>query len=313
MSDLRAVEAALLVLVALTGSPGFAETPEPPTAIRFAWEPGLRVDVRAESSLDGEASTLRYRLSAAKAADGMRIVVSEIRPGEGTVTPEGAGEFAVSVARAGLSDILISSDGQFGGLADAAEVSERLRDGVKALLPPDAKIPIPMSLALSRATAPETLAQAAAAWWAEIVGFWAGKDFKIGATYRTQTQQPHPVFPTEPITMSYEFRAARRLACREGAEAARCVELQLVAKADPAEIDAVAARVIDRLNTPAAATSAARPRPRIDLRQELTVVAEPGTLKPYALVHRRITTTGEGESRHERVEERRLSFDYPAD
>lgn len=193
-----------------------------------------------------------------------------------------------------LPEMVVAADGSFKELRGLDRFREVLgREMDRALVqaqPPDAPAPDPQVLAAARASVlnPELLTANLTGQWNLAVAAWIDGELSHGDWYETAFEEPVPGLSERPVKMTWTFKVARWLPCKDGGEPA-CAELLLRIRPDDAQIQEALADFVGRLLP--VADRARRDQAlreasfRMDLRYRL--VTEPDTLRPRSLEERK--------------------------
>ena len=300
----RGVAGAALALAAcLAGCSPRAAQPPPagsgePVSLRFGWPPGMQAQVLTQASRQRVigsdtregATTTSYALAVHADADGVLVQTFDVRAqvrSDGVSPQQQALLEFVTRASASLPVLLVAPSGQVLGLRGVAEMRRELLAAMTPLLTGPAEQTETMRQSFESLFAEERLSGVVTALWTPIVGAWSGADLVIGETYEGADQQPSPLVPGMPITMAYKYRVMRRLPCTAGATALACVEIRLISRPSDEALPAIRASMqqLFSMNAPRGATM-----PEIDdleVKNSLTLITEPATLRPHRLVQER--------------------------
>jgi hypothetical protein len=288
-----------LVLVAAVVSSACAASPslpvtaparnaqEAPVVLRFAWPEGFEASVSGAEqrtlSSDGNGDTTRdevaYRLRLEPAAEGAFIRYEEFAlPG-----PSGGGliplrrvpglERLADLLRPGFA---VAEDGRFLGLPGLEATVDAVNRELDALharrdpLPAEAPaLPTRFSAEIFRRRAPVD-------WW-PMVEMWAGREIVPGNRYEVDLVTRMPLLEGTVLRMDAELSVSEFVPC-ESDGPPHCVELVLESWPDPHELEPLLAASADA-SRPAAPVAVTR----IDLRERVRLLTDPGTLVPRRL------------------------------
>jgi hypothetical protein len=288
-----------------------AQRPET-IALTFAWPADLRADVAAQriqirdrlGRADTTVTNVEYRMAVRPYERGLLVAFDSMAvPGADALDP-GATLTAL------LPAYLVSRQGEFLGLHEAA----RAIAAARALLRPmiDSAVQrVPDSRRLFDAMLTEQMfAQKASEDWNALVGLWVGARLEPGETYVNQSDEPIPLLPGVTIPFDYEFTLTGRLPCREDRPLPECVELKMYNAPDPDSMRTLLAQLAQRIGMQAMASIVFD---TLDIENEVTLIAEPGTLRPYWLeVAQTVSGHGrEGQGAGESFrQQRRRQYDF---
>ncbi|HEY0838841.1 MAG TPA: hypothetical protein VGD74_01510 [Vulgatibacter sp.] len=282
--------------------------------LRFGWEPGEVASVESVRSLTGwtvrgvetRKVALRYDL-AATAGDGgglelrRRDVRIDAMPS--VWEPQSVEMVAAELAH---PDLLVTGAGVITGI----DKEDRVQATVASLLSRMAKsgqVPEAFRGRLLEIFGEEGLRQRAAWDWGELVGLWSGGDFEVGRAYQARDRVSVDGLGGIGLEMLFEATLVGRVPCAPGADAEGCVRLELVARPDPGQRPRLLAFV--------ATLFPGRVAKGIEVEDRVTVITEPGALRPHRYSSRRSVVIpfqdGDGgPPRFEQIEERELAFEW---
>lgn len=262
----------------------------PPVAARaervvlgFGWPAGFTARVSGvetsrfvvDAARDESRTQMSYRLRLEPAQDGTRVRYDDFAlpdPRTDGLVRLGA---VAGLERLGLAlqpSFLVSTDGRFAGAPDLDTVATAVNRELDALraqpsgLPGDAPpLPARFSAELFRRHAPAD--------WMPMVELWAGREIELGARYTVELVTRLSLLEGVPIRMKGELRVSERIACDAADADARCVELVLASRPDPA--------MLPWLQSAGAGAAAVVTVSALELDETVRVVTEPETLVPY--------------------------------
>jgi hypothetical protein len=284
---------AVFLLVAATADLG-AQRRADSVSLRFRWPTGTtaRVDqewVRVQSSPERHDSVgvrSHYRMRVLAHAEGQLIsadsfvVASTFGFPERADAPAGVHQL-VSQLGSYQPSFVVGSDGEFRRVDNVAQMKQ-LVDSILAPLLGDVKEVTPEGQAFLRnATSEQALAASAAQEWNAIVGTWSGADWVVGEAYETMLEEPVPIMPGLKIPMRYEFGVAARVPCEPTARRASCVRLELYSEPDTSALRKLTTDLLTQLGT--SAKEVVNGLMNLRTMNEITLIAEPRTLRPYSV------------------------------
>lgn len=284
---------AAFAVVALT-HPALAQKADS-VLLRFAWPVGMTARVDQEWTRmqvgpqrnDSVTVRSRYRLTVSAHPKG-RLIQSDsfaITSIPAAASNRRAGDVDPQQLLARLGSIqpsyVVSADGEFVGI-EGVERTKRVLDSLFApMMREMADAPPQLKALMQNATSPQTLTANAAQEWNALAGTWVGAHWVVGETYEASSDEPSPMLPGLTIPMRHEFSAAERVPCAEGESARRCIRLEMVSEPDSAALRKVVTDFMAKLAPKDANVLAAFQSMRVA--NELTVVADPRDLRPYAM------------------------------
>ncbi len=285
---------AILLLVAAAEDLG-AQRRADSVSLRFKWATGTtaRVDqewIRVQRSPERRDSVgvrSHYRLRVLAHAEG-QLISSDSFVVAGTFGfPERAGAPAsvqqlVTQLGSYQPSFVVSGDGEFRRVDNVAQMKQ-LVDSILAPLLRDAKEVTPEGQAFLRnATSEQALAASAAQEWNAIVCSWSGADWVVGEAYETMLEEPVPIMPGLRIPMRYEFGVAARVPCEPAARPASCVRLELYSEPDTSALRKLTTDLLTQLG--ASGKDVVNSLMNLRTMNEITLIAEPRTLRPYSVM-----------------------------
>ena len=261
-------------------------------ALRFAWPVGMTARVEQEWSRVQATPTKRdstyvrsaYRLQVADHPQGRLIEMDSFRivpaPGQ-QLNATVDGEQIVARLGSLLPSYVVSVEGEFLAVADI----ERMKSAFDSILAPvrqqsESGSPQVRAL-LANMTSPQALTAAAAQEWNLVVGTWVGADWEVGAAYEYSAEEPIPYLPGQKVKMNYEFAAVERVPCAGSEREARCVELFMRSAPDSAAFAGLLRTLFETIAPDQ--RSAVEGLQNMRAVNELTVIAEPATLRPHSV------------------------------
>jgi hypothetical protein len=176
---------------------------------------------------------------------------------------------------------VVSTDGEFVGI-EGVERTKRVLDSLFApMMREMTNAPPELKALMQNVTSRETLTATAAQEWNALAGTWVGAQWEVGEAYEASSEEPSPMIPGLKVPMRHEFSAAERVPCTEGESARRCIRLEMISEPDSAALRKVVTDFMAKLAPKDANVLAAFQSMRSA--NELTVVADPRDLRPYAM------------------------------
>jgi len=324
---LRRWSAASLAIVIVT-RPAFAQAKADSVSLRFAWPVGMTARVDQEWTRmqvgpqrnDSVTVRSRYRLTVSAHPKG-RLIQSDsfaITSPPAAASNGRAGNVDPQQFLARLGSVqpsyVVTTDGEFVGL-EGVERTKRVLDSLFApMIREMADAPPTLKALMQNVTSPQTLTATAAQEWNVLAGTWVGADWEVGEAYEASSEEPSPMLPGLKVPMRHEFSAAERVPCTEGESARRCVRLEMISEPDSAALRKAVTDFMAKLAPKDANLLAAFQSMRVA--NELTVVADPRDLRPYALaLVKTVEVQGvdgpnEPSSRTRRVDTRTARYTY---
>jgi hypothetical protein len=289
-------------------------------SLSFDWPAGMAAHVtgyryRAQESSDGLDTTrtdFTYELRVREDPQGLRIDFEDFRvPG---ATEESAVEDRVALALAGLTpSYVVSPDGDLLDVLGLEEMIETTESYLRPML--DSAGSPALEQYMAQLLTPEVVQGQVAEEWVSLVAAWVEAEFELGQAYELETEEPLPVLGGQLVPFRYEFGALDRVACTDGDEERRCVELIMRSSPDPEAIGDFVEAFTSRLMREAAGESApALTLKDLSIENEVVLIAEPGSLIPHELTITRHTSTtveaGGMEEAASDVRVRYYAYDY---
>jgi len=275
--------------------PAFAQAKADSVSLRFAWPIGMTARVDQEWTRmqvgpqrnDSVTVRSRYRLTVAAHPKG-RLIQSDsfaITSLPAAASNRRAGDVDPQQFLARLGSVqpsyVVTTDGEFVGL-EGVERTKRMLDSLFApMMREMADAPAELKALMQSVTSPQTLTATAAQEWNALAGTWVGADWVVGEAYEASSEEPSPMIPGLKVPMRHEFSAAERVPCREGEPAKRCIRLEMISEPDSAALRKVMTDFMAKVAPKDANVAAAFQSMRVA--NELTVVADPRDLRPYAM------------------------------
>lgn len=308
--------ACLLLLATGCASAPVAPVRDETIPLRFGWEPGEVAAVESVRSQTGWSPrgietrkvALRYELAASAGADGALEV--ERRNVRIDAMPAVWEPQAVELVAAelGKPDLLISAAGNLAGIDEESRVQATVAS-LLGKLAQAGKAPESFRGRLSEVFGDDGLRRQAAWDWDELVGLWSGGDFEVGRTYHARDRVAIDGLGGIGLEMLFEATLVGRVPCGATDDGARCVQLELVSRPEPGQHPRLLAFV--------ATLFPGRVAKGIEVEDRVTVITEPGALRPHRFSARRSVVIpfqdGDGgPPRFEQLDERELAFAWGA-
>lgn len=284
------------LLLVLTASHAHAQRRADSVSLRFKWPPGMtaQVDeewVRVQSTTERRDSiTIRshYRMRVLDHADGLLIAADSFVVSGTSGLPALRGQASdvqrlVTVVESYQPSYVVSRDGEFRSLGSAAQMKRLLDSLLVPMLREIKEAPAELQAVIRNATSEQSMSASAAQEWDAIVGTWVGADWVIGQALQNTVEEPVPVMPGLKIPMRYEFGAAERVPCAPEMRPATCVRLEMYSEPDTASLRRVIAEMVTRLGASEKDKDLLTSLQNLRTMNELIVITEPGTLRPYAV------------------------------
>jgi hypothetical protein len=281
-------------ILALT-RPAYGQTKADSVSLRFAWPVGMTARVEqawtrtqvGPQRNDSVTVRSRYRLTVSAHPKG-RLVQSDsfvITSLPAVASNRRAGDVDPQQFLARLGSIqpsyVVSTDGEFVGI-EGVERTKRVLDSLFAPMLRELKdAPAELKALMQNAISPQTLTASAAQEWNALAGTWVGADWEVGEAYEASSEEPSPLIPGLKIPMRHEFSAAKRVPCTEGESTPRCIRLEMISEPDSVALRKVMTDFMAKVAPKDVDVRAALQSMRVA--NELTVVADPRDLRPYAM------------------------------
>jgi hypothetical protein len=314
---LAAALAALLAVPAPHAAAGKPAGGEKPAAgnkagadvvsLRFAWpESGeskvTYTKVKKQTGKPEQKSVFRYTGRAEKKGAEWRLTTSD-------TTWEGVAPFPPALAEEGMraSEKVVQ--------VVSADLSQVRLEGTEALDPIFAKmfanssIPEAQRQRVMEMVRSAMLAEANEM-WNLAVGFWEGADLPLGKLHSAESEGELPMAPGAAVKFQMRFQARKRVACA-GERQPRCVELSLTSVPDPKALKPVLEKFMASL-VPAGQAPPAGLFEKVSIQNELSLVTEPGTLRPHRLTWIKKAHIRSLRKESETLERAEYRYHYPA-
>ena len=285
---------AAFALVALS-RPALGQTRVDSVSLRFAWPVGMAARVDQEwtrmqvgpQRSDSISVRSNYRLTVSAHPKGRLIQADSFRmtSAPAATTSRRAGDVDPQQLLTRLGSVqpsyVVSTEGEFVGI-EGVERTKRVLDSLLApMLREMANAPPQLKALLQNVTSEQAFTAAAAQEWNALAGTWVGAVWEVGEVYEASTDEPSPMIPGLKVPMRHEFSAAERVQCTDVETARRCIRLEMTSEPDSAELLKVITEFMKSLAPKDANVVGAFRSMRVG--NELTVIADPNNLRPYAM------------------------------
>lgn len=295
--------AALVVLAPLApvhaqkppAAPAAAPAATPDTVrLRFDWPVGMTASVdqvwMRTRTTGARTDTIRlpstYRLQVLKHPKGRLVRTDQFSmpplAGPAGGQQEAAQRLGASIA--GMQPSFVVSDsGEFVQVEDVARMKAVLDSIVAPLLKDMAGAPPQLRNFMATVTSEEALSASAAQEWNALAGTWVGAEWELGEVYESRVDEPIAILPGLEVPVLYHFSATERVPCEDGAPPGGCIALEMRSSPDSAGMRALVERVIREMAGDQGKEIAGM-LGSMRVENELSVVAEARTLRPYSVV-----------------------------
>ncbi len=260
--------------------------------LRFGWPVGMTAIVEQEWTRVQDAGARRdsvtvrssYRMRVLQHARGRLIVADSFRlegmsglPRGAASTPEA--DRLMSMLGNLQPSYVVSADGEFLELAEVQKMKAVVDTMLRSVMPDLSGMAPEFRQLMERATSPEILTASAAEQWNAMAGTWVGADWEVGEWYGGDVEEELPLVPGMKLPMSFELGAKERLPCTERGTKDDCVRLEFYSAPDTGALRVFMAEFMKKLAPELRDVAGVVQNMRVQ--NELEVVAEPGTLRPY--------------------------------
>lgn len=285
-----ALLAAALLTVAPCAVPAAAQARPDSVSLRFDWPVGTTARVEQAWSRvqqgPGRADSVvvrsSYRLQVLAHPEG-RLVRTDSFALAGATAAAVAGSADAQRVLAQIGTLqptmVVSAEGEFLRLENAEQTKRFLDSLVAPMRAGIANAPPEARAMLDDATSLPVITAGAAQEWNALVGTWVGAEWAIGDAYETTVDEPLPVLQGLTVPMTYTFAAVGRVPCTEAARDSSCVHLLMHSEPDSAGFRRVMEEMMQRMGANAKDVMSALGGMRME--GEVTLVADPRTLRPY--------------------------------
>jgi hypothetical protein len=279
------------------------EEPADTVRLRFGWAPGMRADVEYEQvrvrNAQGERDSTRmastYRLEVGPHAEGLSIRYADVRWTDLPRMEGPAGQFFEALGRTtsgGRPRMVVSSGGEFLRAEGMDEVAEELRQAFEPLMAEMQGEGLEVFRdMMASLLSEEGVAASAAGEWGPLVGAWVDAELQVEALYEVEDSLQVPLFPTVMMPVVVQLQALGRVACSEGGDDAGCVELATSTVPDREALRQAIGGFLRQAGVPEAEMEDVLGQ--LQLETYATLVAEPGTLRPWLLVTTKVISGGQ--------------------
>lgn len=300
-----------VLLLALAGTSHAAEDKPPPIDLTFAWSEPFEVRVTGtreltRSPIGGTSTTATFsfdqRLSASPHDGGVQALAKLPLADSWELAETGEADpvrHASLIAEYGsFPGFVLDDRGDFQRLHPAQGVADPLvvrAEGDPALL---------------GARLQDLLAGTWSGLWSEMIGVWNGLRFRVGSSYGGRGNTDF--LGIGRLDVVREYTLVDQVPCAEGEAESRCVELRLREFPDT---EAMRETTESWAKEIAGSQVAGGTPPLLEHEVVVTVVAEPGTLKPHRLVRHQVSSVelvdAKGQTwRGARTDDLTLTFAY---
>ena len=283
---------AAFALVALS-RPALGQTRVDSVSLRFAWPVGMAARVDQEwtrmqvgpQRSDSISVRSNYRMTVSAHPKGRLIQADSFRITSAPAASRRAGDVDPQQLLTRLGSVqpsyVVSTDGEFVGIEGVERTKQMLDSLLAPMLREMASAPPQLKALLQNVTSAQAFTAAAAQDWNALAGTWVGAVWEVGEVYEASTDEPSPIIPGLKVPMRHEFSAAERVPCTAVETARRCIRLEMTSEPDSAELLKVITEFMRSLAPKDANVVGAFRSMRVA--NELTVVADPNNLRPYAM------------------------------
>lgn len=310
-------------VLALASAPLAAQEEEAADTVqlRFGWRPGMRADVEMEQvrirEMDGRRDSVRfastYRVEVAEHPDGLAVTYEDMRWTElPDVQPELGRLFQAmaGTSSGGRARSIVSAGGEFVRVEGVEEVAREIEAALEPLFSEVEAVGLAnLRQMLAGMISPEALGASAADEWNALVGAWLDADLEVGGVYELESTFQSPAFPGVDIPVTMEFRLVDWTPCTE-ADAAepRCVELVMGSVPDAQAVAEAVRGFLAQAGLPMDQAEALFAQMAVET--WVTLVTEPGTLRPHVMEIQRAVSMGEEEDAPLQIDSRTFVYRY---
>jgi hypothetical protein len=315
--------ATVLVSALATGAATRAHAEEAEAAdvvrLAFGWEAGMdarveTVKTRARSQPDGTTTgtelRIDYRLRTTYGnLARLRVAHESLTFETGEYTDAASTTRDLAQVTPLAADFEVDGDGAFLSIVDARAATTRLREALDALLDASGS---PRTVDHERSLAnlgnERVLSARASERWSSLVQTWVGRELAVGEFFEASGTTPHPMLPSASVGLTYLFGISERTGCTDPEGPPDCVELRLITELDAEDVRRTTRTIIEQEDP-------ARLPPGIETmelssRTDVTIVADPATLRPYYYEHRRVIEAGQPGALQRQEEVEQTLFRY---
>jgi hypothetical protein len=304
MMNLPSIAAAALLSLALLPLCAAAqEEPADTVRLRFGWTAGMRADVEYEHvrvrSVGGERDSTRmasvYRLEVDPHAEGLTVRYADMRWTELPRIEGPAGQFFDALGRTssgGKARMVVSRDGEFLRAEGMEEVAQELRRAAEPMMAEMQGEGLEVFRdMMAGILSEEGMAAAAANEWSSLVEAWIGADMEVRAVYEEPDSLQVPFFPGVVMPVQVLIQMLGQAPCDEAGDDAACVEIFTTSVPD----EEAFRQAVGGFLRQAGLSEAEMEELLAQLQVEtlVTLVTEPGTLRPWLLETTRTVSGGE--------------------
>jgi hypothetical protein len=305
---MQSIYRSLAVAVLAAALPLTAAAQEAPTdtvRLRFGWAPGMRADVEYEHvrvrNVEGERDSTRmasvYRLEVDPHPEGLTVRYADMRWTELPRMEGPAGQFFDAIGRTssgGKPRIVVSRAGQFVRAEGMEQVAAELRQAAEPMMAEMQGEGLQAFRDMMETTFSEEGAAAAVAnEWSALVGAWADWEMEVRAVYEAEDSMPVPLLPGVMMPVTALIQPLGRVACTDPGEDGGCVEIFTTSVPDPDALRQAVGEFLREAGVPDEGMDEVLGQLR--LQTYVTLVTEPGTLRPWLLETTRTVSGGENQ------------------
>jgi hypothetical protein len=294
--------AALLALVLLPLSAAAQADPDT-VRLRFGWRPGMQAQVEYEQvrtrEIDGESDSTRiastYRLEVEPHAEGLLIRYVDTRWTDLPELDGPGGDFFRALAgteSGGKPQYVVSANGEFLRTEGMEQLAAELRAAVQPLMDEmEGEAAAAFRNMMEVTFSDEGMASAVSSEWMTMAGFWVDAELDTAGVWEMEDEFETPIFPGLVIPLVTQFELAGWVPCTDGDGAPRCVELQMASFPDPEAMQQGMRELMQRVGLPEEEVAAALSE--VQAETYVTLVTEPGTLRPHFLQTTKVVAAGD--------------------
>jgi hypothetical protein len=297
--------AAAVVAAALPLSAAAQQEPADTVRLRFGWAPGMRADVEYEQvrvrRVEGQGDSTRmassYRVEVEPHAEGLTVRYADMRWTEMPRMEGPVGQFFDAIGRTssgGKARIVVSGAGEFLRAEGMEQIAEELRQAAGPMMAEMEGEGLEvfrnmMATILSE----EAMAAAAANEWSSSAGAWVDAEMETGAVYESEDSLQVPMFPALLVPVTVQIQARGRAPCG-AAEDGECVEILTESVPQEGAFRRVVGEFMRQAGLPEAEME--QVLGEMQMETSVTLITEPGTLRPWLLQTIKTITLGDEEA-----------------
>lgn len=304
MHSINKIVAAVAMAAALPLAAVAQQEPADTVRLRFGWAPGMRADVEYEQvrvrSMEGQRDSTRmassYRLEVDPHAEGLTVRYADMRWTEMPRMEGPVGQFFDAIGRTssgGKPRIVVSSAGEFLRAEGMEQIAEELRQAAEPMMAEMEGEGLEvfrnmMATILSE----ESMAAAVANEWNSSVGAWVG-EMEVNAVYEMEDSLQVPMFPALLVPVTVQIQARGRTPCDEAGDG-ECVEILAESVPQEGAFRRVVGEFLRQAGLPEAEME--QVLGEMQMKTYVTLITEPGTLRPWLLQTTKTISLGEEEA-----------------